>query len=198
MLIREFEERTGYYPSAKEYETIEWAYHEFHGDKDAFCEAYKENKDGLAQRIQRIANAEAAKDELVASKKVSLLEEKISALQALLETEQEWKPYEDSRNVSQADYGKLADDAQKGLGCRFLSDDEARKLVCREFDFAPDKVTIIHEIDEYEINRHNQLRKTGKKIWRRPVYCATDYYYIRFNTTHWQYEVWNGELHKFG
>ena len=73
MLIREFEERTGYYPSAKEIETIEWAYHEFHGDKDAFCEAYKENKDGLAQRIQRIANAEAAKDELVASKKVSLL-----------------------------------------------------------------------------------------------------------------------------
>lgn len=62
MLIQEFEQRTGYYPSAKEYAVIEQAYYTFDGDKDAFCKAYKGNKDGLAQRIQRIANAEAAMD----------------------------------------------------------------------------------------------------------------------------------------
>lgn len=56
---------------------------------------------------------------------------------------------------------------------------------------------IQHEIDEYEINRHHQLRKTGKKIDRRPVYCATDYHYIRFNTSRWYYEVWNDQLRPF-
>jgi hypothetical protein len=57
-----------------------------------------------------------------------------------------------------------------------------------EFDFDPSKVTILHEIDEYEINRHRQLSRTGKKIDRRPVYCATDYHYIRFNTSRFYYE----------
>lgn len=197
MLIQEFEQRTGYYPSAKEYAVIEQAYYAFDGDKDAFCKAYKENKNGLAEQIQFTVNAEAAKAERLASEKISLLEEKVRALQVLLEAEQEWKPYEDSHNVSQADYEKLAIDAQKGRGCRFLSDDEAKELVCREFDFAPDKVTIVCEIDQYEVNRHNQIRNTGEKIDRHPVYCATDYYYIRFNTSHWQYEVWNGVLHAY-
>ena len=78
-----------------------------------------------------------------------------------------------------------------------MTDDEAIHWICDEFDFDPSKITIIHEIDEYEINRHRQLRKTGRKIDRRPVYCATDYHYIRFNTSRWYYEVWNDQLRPF-
>ncbi len=58
-----------------------------------------------------------------------------------------------------------------------MTDDEAIRWICDEFDFDPSKITILHEIDEYEVNRHHRLRKTGRKIDRRPVYCATDYHY---------------------
>ena len=78
-----------------------------------------------------------------------------------------------------------------------MTDEEAKDWICSEFDFDRDKIIILHEIDEYEINRHRQLRKTGRKIDRRPVYCATDYHYIRFNTSRWYYEVWNDTLCPF-
>ncbi len=50
-----------------------------------------------------------------------------------------------------------------------------------------------------EIERHRQLRRTGKKIDRRPIYCATDYHYIRFNVGRgqWQWEAWNGQIRPF-
>ena len=68
-----------------------------------------------------------------------------------------------------------------------------------EFGFERSKITILHEVDEYEINRHSQLRRTGKKIDRRPIYCATDYHYIRFNVGRgqWQWEAWNGQIRPF-
>jgi len=39
MMIEEFEQRTGYFPSSAEYKAIEAAYMEFDGDKDEFCKA---------------------------------------------------------------------------------------------------------------------------------------------------------------
>ncbi|KQM12056.1 hypothetical protein AOA80_04665 [Methanomassiliicoccales archaeon RumEn M1] len=63
-----------------------------------------------------------------------------------------------------------------------MTDAEALDWVCGEFGFDRSKVTILYEIDGYEVNRHHQLRRTGKKIDRRPVYCATDYHYIRFTS----------------
>lgn len=62
-----------------------------------------------------------------------------------------------------------------------MTDDEALDWICREFGFDCSQVTILHEIDEQEINRHKHCRASGRKIDRRPVYCATDYHYIRFN-----------------
>jgi len=126
---------------------------------------------------------------------VETLQKKVSKLEAALEKEQEWKIYESDRNVKQAEYERLASSVPHGA--HYMTDDEAKDWICREFDFDRDKVIIIHEIDEYEINRHRQLRKTDRKIDRRPVYCATDYHYIRFNTSHWYYEVWNDTLRPF-
>lgn len=37
MMMSEFIERTGFEPTAEEYEQIEDAYYHFDGDKDAFC-----------------------------------------------------------------------------------------------------------------------------------------------------------------
>lgn len=204
MEIKEFEQRTGYFPTLEEYQVIERAYMEFNGDKDKFCKAYKKNEGGLAEKIQRQTNdqrisAQAKTNRIMRQFKdtIDKLEDQIKKLEDQIEREQEWKPYTHTQNVAQADYDKLAKDAENGRGSHYMTDDEAIAWICDEFDFDPQKITIIHEIDEYEVNRHHQLRRTGKKIDRRPVYCATDYHYIRFNTRHNYYEVWNDELLPF-
>jgi hypothetical protein len=130
-----------------------------------------------------------------AKAKIAEMEAQNKKLAAALDAEQEWKPYENKQNVSQADYEKLASSAPN---CAYyMTDEEAKDWICNEFDFDRDKITILHEIDEEEVNRHHQCRNTGRKIDRRPIYCATDYHYIRFNTSRWYYEVWNDNLRPF-
>lgn len=204
MMREEFEKRTGFYPSQSFYEIIEQYYLDFRGDKDTFCKAYKENINGLATMIQREADMAAfeAKREHEAVKReyaaeISKLEQQLKKAQEVLDKELEWKPYELSGNVPQADYKRLASGAEMGRSSHYMTNSEAIDWICNEFDFNPRRITILHEIDEYEINRHNQLRRTGRKIDRRPVYCSTDYHYIRFNTSRWYYEVWNGHLRPF-
>lgn len=204
MTIEEFEQRTGYYPSCKEYAAIEQAYADFPGDKDAFCEACLTNKDGIAERIRSNADQSYFKEigEYVHKIRtrdavIGTLKQQVERLTQQLEREQEWKPYEMNGNITQADYERLAAGAESGQCSHYMTDAEAISWICDEFDFSPEKITILHEIDDYEVNRHRQLRKTGRKIDRRPVYCATDYHYIRFNTSRWCYEVWNGQLRPF-
>lgn len=108
-----------------------------------------------------------------------------------LEREQEWKPYMDTHNVSQAEYESIAKDAAKEL-----TDEEAKDFLYRQFGFAREKVQIVRQIPKYEVNRHRQLRKVGA-IDRRPVYKASDWFYIRFNCGAMEYELWNGNLNFF-
>lgn len=84
-------------------------------------------------------------------------------------------------------------------GARYMTDAEALNWICTEFGFDRSKVTILHEIDAQEITRHNHCRASGRKIDRRPIYCATDYHYIRFNVGRgeWQWEAWNGHIRPF-
>ncbi len=201
MMIQEFEERTGFHPSMELYTEIEKAYMETDLDKDTFCRDYKQNKNGIAEAVARRATlfaiSASSKAEKESAEKIAELEKQVRRLSEQLEREQEWKTYEMSQNVSQADYEKLADGAETGRCSRYMTDEEAKDWICSEFDFDRSKITIIHEVDKWEINRHGQLRKTGKKIDRRPVYCATDYHYIRFNTSRWYYECWNGQLRPY-
>lgn len=199
MMLQEFEVRTGFYPSQDLYKAIEGAYMEGNLDKDAFCKAYKQNENGMAEAIaQKVSIASiiaADKAEKENVKKASDLEKEIERLKAQLEREQEWKPYESDQNVKQADYERLASSVPNSA--HYMTDEEAKDWICDEFDFDRNKITILHEVDEEEVNRHHQCRKTGRKIDRRPVYCATDYHYIRFNTRNWYYEVWNDQLRPF-
>ena len=200
MMLQEFESRTGFYPSQDLYSFIETAYMESKLDKDAFCKAYKENErmaDAIARKASIAKIIASDKAEKESSAKVSKLEKEVERLKSQVDREQEWKPYEMVQNVKQADYEKLAEGPTDGKFAHYMTDEEAKDWICSEFDFDRSKITILHEIDEYEINRHHQLRKTGKKIDRRPVYCATDYHYIRFNTRNWYYEVWNDTLCPF-
>ena len=204
MLREEFEQKTGFFPTLSLYSVIEKYYTDFNGDKDAFCQAYKNNTDGLAAKIQLAAdiqdiNAQKEYEKLAESyeDRIAELRKDLERAEKALDEELEWKPYEMKQNVAQADYEKLAQGADAGKSCHYMTDAEAIAWICDEFSFDPSKITIIHEIDECEINRHNLIRKTGRKIDRRPVYCAIDYHYIRFNTSRWYYEVWNDTLRPF-
>ena len=124
MMIEEFEQRTGYFPSSAEYKAIEAAYMEFDGDKDEFCKAYKKNANGIAERIRREVNAAAFKESRQHTADLTRRDIEIERLKKQLEREQEWKPYEDADAVSQADYDELATSG----GTDKMTDDEAKAL----------------------------------------------------------------------
>ena len=57
MMIQEFEQLTGIYPTTELYKVIEKKYMDGPWtSKQEFCEAYKANKDGLAESCARCAN----------------------------------------------------------------------------------------------------------------------------------------------
>ncbi len=189
MMMSEFVERTGFEPTAAEYEKIEEAYYRFDGDKDEFCKIWKKNG-GIEQtcrdRAQLIAKLQSQIGELEKN-----LMKKVSDLTQQLEREQEWRPYTDERNFPQKEYDHLASSG------RVMTDEEAIRWIADEFGFREDKIEIVHEIPEYQINRHSCLRRTGKTIDRRPLYDATDWNYVRFDVGNWMYECVNDELHHF-
>lgn len=189
MMISEFIERTGFEPTAAEYEKIEDAYYNFDGNKDEFCKVWKQNG-GIEQTCRDRAKKIEQLQSQIGEMEKDLMNQ-IKTLEAKLEREQEWKLHEDEHNYKQADYDHLA------KAGRVMSDEEATRWVCDEFGFSENKVRIIHELDEYEISRHRELRRTGKKIDRRPLYDATDWNYIRFDVAGWFYECVNGELRHF-
>ena len=203
MMLSEFVERTGFEPMPAEYAKIEEAYCGFNGDKDAFCKAFvagdgeKKIYQARAAEIDRL-NGKILDLDKTFQQSSAEYERRLAFFQAELDRELEWKPYEFTQNIPQAEYAELTKCVDSG-SARYMTDDEALDWVCQEFGFDRSQVTILHEINEQEINRHNLCRASGRKIDRRPVYCATDYYYIRFNAGcgAWQWEAWNGQLHPF-
>ena len=168
MMREEFEQRTGYFPTMEEYKIIERHYLAFSGDKDIFCNAYKKNEEWIAQKIQQEADMEAIKEKVWVEHLIEGYEAKIAKLNAALEKEQEWKPYEDKDHVSEEDYQALAH--------------------CSDT-----KIIILHSVPRYEKNRHSCLRKIGERE-RLPLYNATDWNYIRFNCGCMSYELYNDSL----
>lgn len=192
MMREEFEKLTGFYPTAELYAQIEAAYTDFPGDKVAFCKAYKKNEDGLAEKIQRTVDMAQIKAQQKADKEAEATEKRIKELEDRLERELEWKPYEDTSNVQQADYTRL----QTAGGTRTLTDYEAKDLLYDWYGFAKEKIKIHRTIPQYEVNRHRQLRKVGE-IDRAPLYNATDWNYIRFDCGCMSYELQNDNLRPY-
>jgi len=203
MMLSEFVERTGFEPLPFEYAKIEEAYCSYDGDKDAFCKAFvkaggeKKIYQARATEIERL-NGKILEMDRDTKKAGEEYEKRLTFLQTELDGELEWKPYEFTQNISQADYTALAECVPTGFA-RYMTDDEALDWICREFGFDRSSVTILHDIAGQEINRHNHVRATKEKIDRRPIYCASDYHYIRFNAGcgGWQWEVWNGQMRPF-
>lgn len=148
--------------------------------------------DSWCSMKERRETAEAEAEQL--RRRLDNAERRVRILEADLERELEWVPFEDSHNVSQADYDKLA-----ANGARELTDGEAADLIADEFGFDRTKIRILREVGVYEINRHRQLRRIGSTP-RKPLFDVWDWNYIRFDvdgnvTMSW--EMSDGELRPF-
>lgn len=146
---------------------------------------------------QRAESAEKALHK--SHSKVDELKEELKAAQQLiaqlnekLDREQEWQDYETKENVSQKDYENLV----KASDTRYLTDGEAKDLLYSWFGFAKEKTTILDSVPTYQVNRHGQLRRTGK-VERKAAYNATDWNYIRFDCGAMTYELHNDTLSFF-
>lgn len=200
MMMSEFVERTGFEPTCEEYAEIEEAYYNFFGSKDEFCKQFVENDgvkkvcDNRVQRINRLKSkiVEMEKDFMQTLQQRA---QEIARLTVSLDCELEWKPYECQQNVKQEEYNRLQNDCST----REMTDSEAVEMVASEFGFSPDRIKIIHEVVQYEINKHSQLRKL-RNVERKPLYNATDWNYIRFNVcgnVTMSYEMHDGDLKLF-
>ncbi|WP_368273963.1 hypothetical protein [Intestinimonas butyriciproducens] len=193
MMMSEFVERTGFQPTADEYEQIEDAYYNFDGDKDAFCKAFVEQGGELkiykarADEIARL-RSQMLEVEKQLKKDVADRDRRIEELTAELDRELEWKPSTGTgTNMEQSRYEKLASSG------RVMTDEEAKAFIADECGFAPEKIRILHEASTYEVNKHLRLR-VAATFDRAPVYDATDWNYVRFDCASFMYELVNGEL----
>ena len=168
MLISEFQNLTGIYPSENLYSVIEKFYNESKEDKHEFCRAYLMNADCLAERIQREANK----------------------LEQELDMELDWHPVEHTgTNMKQKEYQKLLE----WYTTEVLSDEEAVKRISELFGFMPDRIQILREVQTFEVNKYHRLR-VKDTYQREPLYDATDWNYIRFDCAGNQWELVNSEL----
>ena len=197
MLISEFQNLTGIYPSENLYSVIEKFYNESKEDKHEFCRAYLMNADCLAERIQTTVNK---LEQAIAQKHFSdigSLEAKLEAekkradkLQQELDKELDWHPAEHTgTNMKQKEYQKLLECCTTEI----LSDEEAVKRISELFGFMPDRIQILREVQTFEVNKYGRLR-VKDTYQREPLYDATDWNYIRFDCAGNQWELVNGEL----
>lgn len=193
MMMSEFIDRTGFEPTASEYEKIEKAYYDFDGDKDAFCKAFVNDSGEKKICKARAAEIQRLKSQMIELEKqfkkdIADREKQIDELTAELDRELEWKPSNGTgTNMSQSDYDRLARSGRK------MTDEEAKAFIADECGFDPEKIRILYEANTYEVDKHRRLRKSGT-FDRAPVYEATDWNYVRFDCVCFMYELVNGEL----
>ena len=126
MMMSEFVERTGFQPTADEYDQIESSYYAFDGDKDAFCKAFVEQGGEMkiykarANEIARL-RSQMLEIEKEHKKEVADRDRRINELTAELDRELEWKPSTGTgTNMEQSRYEDLASSG------RVMTDEEAK------------------------------------------------------------------------
>lgn len=207
---KEFEEMTNIPISTALYEVIEKEYMLFEGNKQTFCKAYKENANGLAERIatkedtlikeillEADKQIQLLKEILLdADKQIQLLKQKISSLQEMneklardLAQEQGWAPVTIS-NMSSDDYNELKSATHSAA----MLPQQASDWISQCFGFNVHRIKILTEIPAYEKDRHGCLRKCGTED-REPFYYSTDWNYIAFTAAGLSYEIVNGDLY---
>lgn len=195
MMLTEFERLTGIYPTMILWEVIEQEYGKSELPKQEWCKSFAENKDGMAERIARAADAEAFSRSIKLQtnlgkeqEKNTALESRIEELQKQLDKELRWRPAKDlGTNMSEHDYQILADDEAP------LSELDAIRRVAHECGFDMSQIKIISTVETFDVNKYRKCRVSGKYN-RQPVWSSSDWNYIRFECANLQWEIVNGEL----
>lgn len=195
MTIREFEVLTGFHPSTAHYEVIEQDYNSSQLDKYEYCEAYKADKDGIAERLARLADKCAWErdnkhaDELKASfTEIKLLHDRLAEAKAQLDRELDWQPAKDiGTNMSEHEYQLLADDTAP------MSELDAIRRIAQECGFDMSCIHLVQTVETFDKNKYGKCRVSGSYS-RLPVWASTDWNYIRFQVCGNQWEIVNGEL----
>ena len=195
MTIREFEVLTGFHPSTALYEVIEQDYNSSQLDKYEYCEAYKADKDGIAERLARLADKCAWErdnkhaDELKASfTEIKLLHDRLAEAKAQLDRELDWHPATDiGNNMSENEYQLLADDTAP------MSELDAIRRITQECGFDMACIELVQTVETFDKNKYGKCRVSGT-FSRLPVWASTDWNYIRFQVCGNQWEIVNGEL----
>jgi len=203
MLISEFQNRTGIYPSEVMYSVIEKFYGESNEDKDDFCHAYLMNDDCLAEHIQTEVNKLEQEREKDFASRLYELNSRIEELEKALEREQktsehlhtrldeelDWHPAEHTgTNMKQSDYEELANQSYDKQ-----DEEHAKYTLSSLFGFIEDLIVIHHHAETFEVNKYHRIRR--KETYQRdPYYAASDWNYIRFDCAGNQWELVNGEL----
>lgn len=200
MNIKEFTERTGFYPTYEHYKFIEKSYMDFDGDKDAFCKAYKANENGLAEKITREVERYIEDQTELGMHEQDAMEERIARqagiindLQAQLDAELEWTASKSAgTQMTQRDYVKLREDSFT----KTMTDEEAANFIAEELGFNAERVKIIHTVETFEVNKHRRMR-VAETYDREPLYSSTDWNYVRFNVNGIEYEYIDGQLEMY-
>lgn len=207
MLMQEFTDMTGFEPTPEEFKQIEAEYYRFDGDKKAFCKDFVARggeKQVYARRAEYIKELESRlmDQEMEYTARMNKLEEayaeqmlkltaRVAQLQEELDRELEWRPADNvGTHMSQEEYDGLLRHGE------VLNVVKATEIVCREFGFARDRVTIKREAVTYEKNKYGGLR-VKDELERPPMYSSTDWNYIRFDCAGYMYEMVNGELVRY-
>ena len=203
MLIDEFEALTGIYPDQELYALIEEEYMQSEFQKDEWCERYRNNVDGLAEKVQLAAEHARAKREKAIEeereslrKEISDLHRDIASVLEKVRRLEAWRPFEVSLMETHK-YIELWDSRTS----EFDSAEDVKRWIACEFGFNPGTIRIVEKIPVYEKSREGNIRKTGEFEERKPAYYSTDWNYIRFDvetgSSTYQWEVVDGELYKF-
>lgn len=203
MQINEFEALTGFYPDQELYALIEEEYTQSEFQKDEWCRRYRDNVDGLAEKVQLAAEQARAKREKAIEeereslrKEISDLHRDIASVLEKVRRLEAWRPFE----VSHMEMHKYID-LWDSRTSEFDSAEDVKRWIACEFGFNPGTIRIVEEIPMYEKSREGRIRKTGGVEERKPAYYSTDWNYIRFDvetgSSTYQWEVVDGELYKF-
>lgn len=200
MNIKEFTERTGFYPTYEHYKFIEKSYMDFDGDKDAFCKAYKANENGLAEKITREVERFVEDQTELGMHEHDAMEERIARqagiindLQAQLDAELEWTTCKSAgTQMTQRDYVKLREDSFT----KTMTDEEAANFIAEELGFNAERVKIIHTVEIFEVNKYRRMR-VAETYEREPLYESTDWNYVRFDVNGIEYEYIDGQLEMY-
>lgn len=196
MLMQEFTDMTGFEPTVEEFDQIEAEYYRFDGDKQAFCKDFVARggeKQVYARRAEYIKELESQlmDQEKEYTTRLAELTAKNTHLQEELDRELDWQPTDEAgTHMSQVEYEDLARCGE------VLNVVRATEIVCREFGFARDRVTVKCEAVTHEKNKYGGLR-VKDELERPPVYSSTDWNYVRFDCAGYMYEMVNGELLRY-